>query len=188
MNPRYAARTAAFAAVYLAAFLASGPLGPAVLVPPIAVAALWLVAQSRYGLRRFDVIALTTASMVAATLEGAGILLCLAVAVWAVAPAVLFAVLLERWLPGYWLGHGDRFRRPRASLGRLAGAAALTAVAGLVIQEVTNPGTGSVAAGLQLLRDTAAIVLPILAVRAVRRTRAGRRTRSPRRGALSMVR
>jgi hypothetical protein len=175
---RYAARTAAFAAVYLVAFRASGPLGLALIVPPAVVGALWLAAQSRYALRRFDVIALATVSMVAATLEGADVLTAAAVGVGAVVPALLFAVLLDRWLPGYWLGHGDRFRRTRTAVARLAGAAALTAVTALVLQAVTRPGVEPLLAGLQLVRDTAVIVLLTLATRAVRRPR----------GALSVVR
>lgn len=189
MNPRYAARTAAFAAGYLASFWLAGLLGPAMLLSPVAVGAFWLVAQTRYRLRRFDVIALATTSMVAATLAGAGLLTMVTAGVSAVVPALLFAVLLERGLPGYWLGHGDRFRQQRSTLARLAGAAVLTAVTALVLQEVTDPGAGPLPAGLQLLRDTAVIVLLTLAVRAVRRTRARRTTptspRRPHRGPLT---
>ncbi|WP_328469540.1 hypothetical protein OHA21_02115 [Actinoplanes sp. NBC_00393] len=184
MISRYAARTAAFAAAYLAIFWLSGQLGPVMLLTPIAVGAIWLVAQTRYALRRFDVIALATTSMVAGTLDGAGLLQTFTIGVWAVVPALFFAMLLERWLPGYWLGHGDRFRRTRASFGRLAGAAALTAVAGLTIQELILPGTGLLHAAFQLLRDTAIIVLLTLATRAVRRTRQPRTHR----GGLSVVR
>ncbi|MEU4427979.1 hypothetical protein AB0F81_45775 [Actinoplanes sp. NPDC024001] len=181
MTLRYAARTAGFAAAYLVAFWAAGPLGLALLVPPLVVAAVWLAAQARFGLRRFDVIALATTVMVAASLEGAGLLLAATVGIGAVLPALLFAILLERWLPGYWRGHGDRFRRSRDAVARLAGVAALTAAAGVVLQEVTNPGTGLLQLGVTLLRDTAVLVLLTLATRAVRRTR------EPRRG-LSVVR
>lgn len=172
MIARYAARTAAFAMVYLVTFWASGPLGLALLVPPTVVGALWLAAQSRYGLRRFDVIALATTSMVAATLEGANLLAAAVAAVWAVGPALLFAVLLDRWLPGYWLRHGDRFRSSRTSAGRLAGAATLTALAALVLHAVVTPGTEPLLAAVQLVRDTTAIMLLTFAARAVRRPHA----------------
>jgi hypothetical protein len=181
-NPRYALRSAAFAAAYLVAFLAAAatPYWP---LPPLVAGAVWLAAQTGSARRRFDVIMLATAAAVAATLEGAGLLLSATVAVWAVVPALIFAMLLERWLPGYWLGHGDRFRRPRAALGPLAGAAALTATAGVVLIGVIDTAAlGPVNAVFHLVRDTASLMLVTLAVRLVRRSR------SPRRAGLTVVR
>ncbi|MEV6305891.1 hypothetical protein AB0M02_41210 [Actinoplanes sp. NPDC051861] len=179
----YAARAAAFATAYVAVFWASAEyLAPVpALIPPIAVGALWLVAQTRFAKRRLDVIALATAGAVAATLQGAGLLMCLVVAAGAVAPPLLFAVLLQRWLPGYWLGHGDRFRSTRAALGRLAGAAALAAVTGFALYGLSLSSISVAEALLQLGGVTAVLVLAVLAVRATRRTR------NPR-GNLSVVR
>ncbi|MDI6100948.1 hypothetical protein QLQ12_20245 [Actinoplanes sp. NEAU-A12] len=181
VSPRDALRSAAFAAAYLAAFLVTAMI-PVFPLPPLVVAGVWLTAQAGRVPRRFDVIALATMAMVAATLQGAGLLMSATVAVWAVIPALLFAVLLEHWLPGYWLGHGDRFRRPRAALGRLAAAAALTAAASLVLHGVIDTDLVSGAVAIQFARDTAVLVLVPLAVRAVRRSR------SPRRAGLSVVR
>jgi hypothetical protein len=180
-NPRYALRSAAFAAAYLAAFLAAAatPFWP---LAPLVAGAIWLAAQTGSGRRRFDVIMLATTAAVAATLEGAGLLMSLTVAVWAVVPALVFATLLERWLPGYWRGHGDRFRRPRAALGPLAGAAALTAAAGAVLTGVIDTGSDPVTAMFALARDTAALFLATLTVRVFRRSR------SPHRAGLTVVR
>jgi hypothetical protein len=182
----YAVRTAAFAAGYVASFWAAGQsFGPYLLIPPLAVGAIWLVAQAGFERRRLDVIALATAGAVGATLAGAGLLMSAAVAVWAVLPPLLFATLLQRWLPGYWRGHGDRFRRARAPIARLGGAAALAAAAGSVIQEVTSPGTGVSSAFLQVVRDTVVIVGVTLAVRGVR---AARRSRAPREARVVVLR
>jgi hypothetical protein len=180
-NPRYALRSAAFAAAYLAASLAAAatPFSP---LPPLVVGAVWLTAQTGHVRRRFDVIMLATAAAVAATLEGAGLLMSATVAVWAVVPALVFAMLLERRLPGYWLGHGDRFRRPRAALGALAGAAALAAGAGVVLTGVIDTAFDPVTVMVHLVRDTLVLTLVTLAVRAVRRSRA------PRRSGLTVVR
>ncbi|MEV0903118.1 hypothetical protein [Actinoplanes sp. NPDC049802] len=172
--PRYALRSAAFAAVFLTAALTLGA--------PLAVAALWLTAQHRYAHRRHDVVMLATAAMVWATLEGAGLLMSAVVAVATVVPALLYAVLLQRWLPGYWLGHGDRFRRPRAALGRLAASAALAAGAAAVLSAVIDTAFSPLTAALFLAGNTAALMLAPLAVRAARRSR------EPRRAALSVVR
>lgn len=180
-NPRYVLRSAVFVTVYLAAFLIA-PLIPLLPAPPILVAAVWLTAQAGFGLRRFDVIMLSTAAMVGATLQGAGLLMSAAVAVWAVLPALLFAVLLQRWLPGYWLGHGDRFRRRGATLGRLAGAAALASVSGIVLWTVTDSGFDPGAAILVGVRDAVLLMLAPLVVRAARRQRA------PQRAGLTVVR
>jgi hypothetical protein len=179
--PRYALRSAAFAAAYLAAFLAvaATPFSP---LPPLAVGAIWLAAQTGFARRRFDVILLATTAAVAATLEGASLLLSFTVAVWAVVPALVFAMLLERWLPGYRQGHGDRFRRPRAALARLAGAAALAAATGVVLTGVIDTGFDPVTVLVHLVRDAIALTLVTLAVRAVRRSR------SPRRPGLTVVR
>lgn len=181
VSPRIALRSAVFAAVYLAAFMITAMV-PAFPLPPLVVAAVWLTVQTGHVRRRFDVIALTTTAMVAASLEGAGLLLAAAVAVWAVVPALLFAVLMERWLPGYWRGHGDRFRRPRVALVRLAGAAALTAAGSVVLLGVMDTDLAVGSAVLPFVRDTAVLMLAPLAVRAARRVR------SPRRAGLSVVR
>ena len=173
--PRHVLRSAVFAAAYLAAFLVSA-LIPVFPVPPLLVGGIWLTVQAGHVPRRLDVIAMSTMAMVAATLQGAGLLLSAAVAVWSVVPALIFAVLLEQWLPGYWQGHGDRFRRPQVALGRLAGAAALTAAASLVLRGVIDTDIAPVAVGLQFVRDAAVLMLVPLAVRVLRRSRAPRRT------------
>lgn len=181
VSPRHALQSAAFAAAYLLSFWITA-LIPAFPLPPLVVAAVWLIVQSGHVPRRFDVIAMATAAMVAATLDGAGMLAAAVVGLWAVPPALLFAVLLERSLPGYWRGHGDRFRRPWAALGRLAGAAAAAAGASLVLRGIIDPGLAPGSAALQFARDTAVLMLVPLAVRTVRRRR------SPQRTTLSVVR
>ncbi|GAA4601830.1 hypothetical protein BJY16_004038 [Actinoplanes octamycinicus] len=167
---RHAIRTAAFAAAYLLAFWAGGYL----FLSALPIAALWLLAQTPSGRRRFDLIALATTTAVAATLNGAGPLLSLAVAAAGTLPALLFAVLTERWAPGWWQGHGDRFRSLRHRLSRVAAAAALSAAAAGLLQAVLLPDTPWYAAPLTTLRDTAAILLVTLAARALRRSRAPR--------------
>ncbi|GAA1621948.1 hypothetical protein [Actinoplanes couchii] len=159
----YALRSAAFTAAYLTVFLTSAVL-PWFPVPTLAVAAVWLTAQTGYGRRRLDVIMLATAAAVGATLNGASLLMCVVVALIAVLPALLFAVLLQRLLPGYWLGHGDRFRNPRAALARMAVIAPATAAAGAVMETVA--GTDHVM--LRFVLGTVAVFLAPLAVRATR--------------------
>jgi hypothetical protein len=176
VSPRIALRSAVFAAAYLATLMITAMV-PAFPLPPLVVAAVWLTVQTGHVRRRFDVIALTTVAMVAATLEGAGLLLSATVAVWAVVPALGFAVLMERWLPGYWQGHGDRFRRPRVALGRLAAAAALTAGGSVVLLGVIDTDLALASAALPFVRDTAVLMLVPLAVRAVRRARSPHRAR-----------
>jgi hypothetical protein len=180
-NPRYVLRSAVFVTVYLVVFVFAA-LIPVLSLTALVAGAVWLTAQAGFGLRRFDVIMLATASMVGATLHGAGLMMSAAVAVWAVLPALLFAVLLDRWLPGYWLGHGDRFRRPSVAFLRLAGAATLTAVSGAVLWTVIDTGFDPGAAVLLAVRDTALLLLAPLAVNTVRRWR------SPRRAGFTVVR
>ena len=181
---RYATRSAVFAAGYLlTAWAAAGPLELSpVALPPVAVAVLWLLAQARFARHRLDVIMLATTAAVAATLTGDGLLASLTSAVGAAIPAVLFAALMNRWLPGYWPGHGDRFRRSRATLGRLAGAATAAALCGVVLQQVMDPGTSLLGGAFQLIRDAMVITLVIAG------TRSYRRSREPQRGVLSTVR
>lgn len=168
---RYAWWTAGFAALYLLATVAGRATGDGVppFWPAAAVGAVWLVAQARFGLRRLDVIALATAAAVVPA-TGHGILAALALAVPEVVPAVLFAWLLERWLPGYWRGHGDRFRRPGPTLARLAAAAATAAAAGALLRSVVAGEFAALDAGYLLVRDASAVLLTILVVRAVRTT------------------
>jgi hypothetical protein len=162
---RYAARTAAFAVTYLAAFGA----GAFLFLSPLPVAALWMLVQGRWGLRRFDVITLVTATTVAGLLGGSHLLPSLGMAAMITLPALVFAVLVERWAPGWWRGHGDRFRSPQTRLVRVAGAAAVSVVAYLVLQAVLMPGISAFAVIFTLVRDVAAIVLLTLAGRAVGR-------------------
>ncbi|BBH68861.1 hypothetical protein ACTI_55460 [Actinoplanes sp. OR16] len=182
---RYAARSAAFAAAYLVvAWAAAGPLSMSpVMLPAVAVAALWLLAQSRFGNHRFDVIMLATASAVAATLNGAGLLTSLTYAMVAAIPAVLFVMMMSRLLPGYWLGHGDRFRQRSVVLTRFAAAAALAAVSGVILQKVVDPDALSTAAAIWMaFRDTALVMLVIWV------SRQYRLAKEPRRGPLTVVR
>jgi hypothetical protein len=170
---RYALRTAGFAALYLAATvagLATAASGSGVRLfwPAAAVGALWLVAQGRYGRRNLDVIALSVAAVLAPGNDG-GLLHSFVQAVPQVVPALLFAWLFDRRLPGYWLGHGDRFRRAGASLARLAGVAALSALSAAVLLKVVNTDLGLGEAGYVFVRDAAALLLVVLAARAVRR-------------------
>ncbi len=170
---RYALRTAGFAALYLAATvagLATAASGSGVRLfwPAAAVGALWLVAQGRYGRRNLDVIALSVAAVLAPGNDG-GLLHSFVQAVPQVVPALLFAWLFDRRLPGYWLGHGDRFRRAGASLARLAGVAALSALSAAVLLKVVNTDLGLGEAGYVFVRDSAALLLVVLAARGVRR-------------------
>lgn len=180
-NPRYVLRSAVFVAVFLTGFLitASIPLFP---VAPLVIGGVWLTVQAGYGLRRFDLIMLATAAAVGATVQGAGLLSSITMAIWAVVPALLFAVLLEHRLPGYWRGHGDRFRRPSTALLPLAGIAALTASAGAVIAAVIEAGSPGLPPLLPFGRDLAMLFLVPLAVNT------WRRLRSPGRAGLTVVR
>lgn len=180
-NPRYVLRSAVFVAVFLAGFLIT-PSIPVFPAAPLVVGAIWLTAQAGHGLRRFDVIMLATAAAVGATFQGAGLFLSLTIAVWAVLPSLLFAVLLDRLLPGYWRGHGDRFRRPGAALLRLAGIAFLTAAAGTVIWAVIDTGSEGLPPPVPFGRDLVMLFLVPLAVNTLRRLR------SPRRAGLTVVR
>ncbi|WIM98781.1 hypothetical protein ACTOB_002395 [Actinoplanes oblitus] len=163
---RHATRTAAFAAAYLLTFWAGGFL----FLSALPVAALWLLAQTPSGRRRFDVIALATTAAVAATLNGAGPLLSLVLAATGTLPALLFAVLTERWAPGWWQGHGNRFRSLHNRLSRLAAAAALTAATSGLLQAVLIQDTFRYATLLTTFRDAAAILLLTLAARTMRRS------------------
>lgn len=180
-NSRYALRSALFVVAYLAAFLIAAvtPFSP---LSPLVVGAIWLTAQTGHARRRFDVIMLATVAAVAATLTGAGLLMAATLAISAVVPALVFAVLLERRLPGYWLGHGDRFRHPRVALGPLVGAAALTAAAGGVLSGVIDPAVDPIAVPAYLVRDAVVLTLVTLGVRGARRAR------SPQRSGLTVVR
>ncbi|MBB2948721.1 hypothetical protein FB565_008504 [Actinoplanes lutulentus] len=181
----YPVRSGAFAAGYLLiAWAVAGPLSLSpIMLPAVAVAALWLVAQNKYGRHRLDVIMLATAAAVAATLNGAGLLLALTYAVVATIPGVLFVMMLNRMLPGYWLGHGDRFRQRNAVFARLAASAGAAAFSGVVLQTVVDPEAltfgGSV---FVTIRDTALIMLVVWAVRQYRLSK------EPQRGGLSVVR
>ena len=67
---RYAFRTAGFGELYLLATwaglaTASSGAGVRLLWPAAVVAALWLVAQARYGYRNLDVIALSVLAVLA---------------------------------------------------------------------------------------------------------------------------
>ncbi|WP_229075499.1 hypothetical protein [Actinoplanes sp. DH11] len=181
---RYATTSALFAAGYLAvAYTAAGPLSMSpIMLPALAVGALWLLAQAGYGRFRLDVIMLTTAAAVAATLNGAGFLLALTYAVVAAIPAVLFAMAMNRLLPGWWLGHGDRFRARGFVFGRLATASALAAVANAVLLAVVDADTASAGAVFHAARDTLLVMLMVWAARSYRLSK------EPRRGGLSVVR
>lgn len=170
---RYAFRTAGFAALYLLATLAglatTGSAGGVRLLWPAAVVgALWLVAQARCGRRNLDIIALSVVAVLAPG-NGDGLLHTFVQAVPQVVPAVLFAWLFDRRLPGYWLGHGDRFRSPGRSLARLAEVAFLTALAAAALLKVVDTELSAAEAGYVIVRDGAALVLAVLASRGVRR-------------------
>ena len=187
--PRYAARTAGFALLYLAATLAGALTtvdGVALLWPATAVGAAWLLAQARFGRRDLDVVALgVAAAVVPAT--GHSLLAALALAAVQVLPALLLARLLDRWLPGYWLGHGGR--RTGQSLARLAAIATTAAVAGAVLGYAAAAGDlGPAAAGYPVLRDTTAVLVVVLVTRALRRARpVARTTAGPGRPRLTVV-
>ncbi|WP_127502138.1 hypothetical protein [Actinoplanes solisilvae] len=181
MSPfRYALRTAGFAALYLLATFAglatTESAGGVRLLWPAAVAgALWMVAQARCGRRNLDVIALSVVAVLAPG-NGDGLLHAFVQAVPQVVPAVLFAWLFDRWLPGYWLGHGDRFRTVGRSLARLAGAASLAALAAAALLKVVDTELSVAEAGYVIARDTTALLLAVLAFRFVRRLAPGTRT------------
>ena len=170
--PRYACRTVGFALLYLAATLAGQQTtvpgsGVALFWPAAAVAVVWLLAQARFGRRDLDVIALAVAAAVLPA-TGHSLLGALAAATAQVVPALLVAWLVDRRLPGYRLGHGDRFRRAGPTAVRLAAIAAAGALAGAVLQYTTAPGELSAPEGGYLvLRDTAAVLLGVLLIRAV---------------------
>ncbi|MCO8270208.1 hypothetical protein M1L60_06325 [Actinoplanes sp. TRM 88003] len=170
---RYVLRTAAFAALYLAATVAglatAGSASGVRLLWPAAVAgALWLVAQGRYGRRNLDVIALSVVAVLAPGSDG-GLLHSFVQAVPQVVPALLFAWLFDRRLPGYWLGHGDRFRRTGPALARLAGVAAIAGLSAAALLKVVNTDLGFGEAGYVVVRDATALVLTVLVARVVRR-------------------
>lgn len=166
--PRYAARTAGFALLYLLATVAGMQTpsagGVHLLWPAAAVGAIWLVAQSRFGRRGLDVVALSTAAALIPATEHTLIGTFALAAVQAV-PAVLFAWLLARWLPGYWLGHGDRFRRTAPTITRLAAAAGTAAAAGAVLHSLGDFSPAG--AGFLLVRDGTTVLLAVLATRAL---------------------
>ncbi len=169
---RYALRTAGFAALYLVATFAGlatagSGAGVRVLWPAAAAGALWLVAQARAGRRNLDVIALAVLAVLL-PLGGSGILSDFTQAVPQVVPALIFAWLFDRWLPGYWLGHGDRFRRAGPSLLRLAAAATLAALSGAVLQKILDDGLAYGELGYLILRDGTAVLLAVLAARGLR--------------------
>lgn len=171
---RYAARTAAFAAVYLLVYW----VVDFYLVLPAAVAAVWLLAQGFWGLRRFDVITLVTVTTASAIAGGGTMAGGFGRAFVITVPAMMFALLIERWLPGWWQGHGDRFRSRRTRLTRLAGAAGASAVTFLVLAT--------------LLLGTPALVVPVvyitLVLAAALAGRAVTRSRTPRAAGLTLVR
>ncbi|XVU21573.1 hypothetical protein ACQPZJ_30410 [Actinoplanes sp. CA-054009] len=167
---RYGARSAGFALLYLLSLLAGHALDGA-LWPAAAVGAVWLVAQGAHGPRRFDALAmLVLAALVPRTtdlLEG------VTQALPQVIPAVLFAWLLDRWLPLYW--HGVK-----GDLARLAGASAVAAVSGAVLQGVLFAADFSLgAAGWAVVRDLLAVSVAVVVVREIKlryvpKPRAGR--------------
>lgn len=173
---RYVLRSAVFAVVYLAVFLAAAHM-PYLPFAPLTVAALWLITQNRPDRRRLDVIMLATTAMVGATMEGAGLLMCATVAVAEVLPALIFAVVLERWSP--------------PTLPRLAASAALAATASAVLLGLIHTDT-AMGAALDVARDTVLLMLLTLAVRALRRPApkpaADTKTEPTRRGHLTVVR
>ncbi|HWS34444.1 MAG TPA: hypothetical protein VN408_17095 [Actinoplanes sp.] len=164
---RYALRSASFAAAYLTVFL-TGVVLPWFPLPAITVAAVWLTAQTAFGRRRLDVIMLATAAAVGATLDGAGLLGCLVTAVVATIPALLFAVGMQRLLPGYWLGHGDRFRKPRTAAARLAVLAPVTAATGVVLMGVADTGLAAGPAAVHLVIGAITLFAAPFTVRAIR--------------------
>ncbi|MCY1139402.1 hypothetical protein OWR29_15490 [Actinoplanes sp. Pm04-4] len=189
---RYALRTAGFAALYLLATVAglatpASSSGVRLFWPAAVVGALWLVAQARFGRRNLDVIALAVVAVLAPG-SGDGLLHSFVQAVPQVVPALLFAWLFDRWLPGYWLGHGDRFRRVGPSLARLAGVAALGGLSAAVLLKVVNTELGFGEAGYVLVRDAAALVLVVLAARGVRRLTTRRGAKPADRPGLTLVR
>jgi hypothetical protein len=164
---RYGTRTAGFALLYLLALFVGHAIDGA-LWPAAAVGAIWLVAQGDHGPRRFDALTMLVISALVPATDG--LLEGVAQAAPQVVPAVLFAWLLDRWLPGYWQGLGDRFfGGPLATLGRLAAAAAVAAAAGAVLQGVTvASGFSPVSAGFAFFRDLSAVLLATLAVRSLK--------------------
>ncbi|MFF5078588.1 hypothetical protein ACFY36_16175 [Actinoplanes sp. NPDC000266] len=156
---RYGARSAGFALLYLLALLAGHALDGA-LWPAAAVGAVWLVAQGAYGPRRFDALAML---VVAALVPDTDNLLEAATqAIPQVVPAVLFAWLLDRWLPLYWHGvKGDP--------ARLAGASAIAAMAGAVLQSVLFASDFTLGtAGWAVVRDFLAVAVTVVVIREIK--------------------
>lgn len=189
---RYALRTAGFAALYLLATVAglataASDSGVRLVWPAAVAGALWLVAQGRCGRRNLDVIALGVVAVLAPG-HGEGILGSFAQATTQVVPALLFAWLFDRWLPGYWLGHGDRFRRQGPALARLAGAAVLAAGSAVVLLKVIGTELTIAETGYVIVRDATALMLAVLVARAARRLTKRRDKTAPTRGGLTVVR
>ncbi|MFG1994991.1 hypothetical protein ACGFJ7_33955 [Actinoplanes sp. NPDC048988] len=150
---RYGARSAGFALLYLLALYAGHALDGA-LWPAAAVGAVWLVAQGAHGPRRFDALVML---VLAALVPSTGTLLDgVTQAIPQVVPAVLFAWLLDRWLPLYWHGvQGD--------LSRLVGASAVAAVAGAVLQGVMFPADFTFGtAGWAVVRDFLTVAVTVV--------------------------
>jgi hypothetical protein len=163
---RYGARAAGFALLYLLALVAGSATGE-VVWPAAAVGAVWLVAQAGHGPRRFDILAMVVLSALVPMTDD--LLAGIAQAVPQVLPAALFAWLLYRWLPGYWRGHGDRFRRRERTIARLAAASALAAAAGAVLQSVALIADfDAAAAGYAFARDTVTVVAVVSVTRFIK--------------------
>ncbi|XVV08774.1 hypothetical protein ACQP2X_28450 [Actinoplanes sp. CA-131856] len=156
---RYGARSAGFALLYLLALFAGDALDGA-LWPAAAVGAVWLVAQGAHGPRRFDAMAmLVLAALVPDTDD---LLSGVIQAIPQVIPAVLFAWLLDRWLPLYW--HGVK-----GDLARLAGASGIAAVAGAVLQSVLFASDFTLGtAGWAVVRDFLAVAVTVVVIREIK--------------------
>ncbi|GAA0480922.1 hypothetical protein Ade02nite_56070 [Paractinoplanes deccanensis] len=181
---RYGARSAGFALLYLLALVAGQALDGA-LWPAAAVGAVWLVAQGAHGPRRFD--ALVMMVLAALVPDTDALLAGVTQALPQVLPAVLFAWLLDRWLPLYWQGLGERFYGAWPALGRLAGAAAVAGLSGAVLRSVLFPADFAAGEAVwAVLRDTLSVAVTILVVRAINQ-RYGTRAPEPRTAAPSEV-
>ncbi|SNY64967.1 hypothetical protein [Paractinoplanes atraurantiacus] len=156
---RYGARSAGFALLYLLALFAGHALDGA-LWPPAAVGALWLVAQGAHGPRRFDALFMLVLAALVPTTDD--LLSAATQAIPQVVPALLFAWLLDRWLPLYW--HGVK-----GELARLAGASAVAAVAGAVLTGVLFPSDFTFGtAGWAVVRDFLAVALTVVVIREIK--------------------
>jgi signal transduction histidine kinase len=161
-------RTAAFAAVYVAATLAGRMTimhgtSLSMVWPAAGVAVVWFCAQRRARTWRIDVTAFSAITLVVNVATGAGVVLALAFVVANLVQAGVFVHLMSRWRPHLWgAGGTDGLRGPR-DLWALLAAGFTATVSGALIGPTAvwlTTGTYSVSTtAVWLVRNTASMLL-----------------------------